>query len=233
MRSAPSEGGTQPIHSLAFRVMRLCRPSLHVDSPINFALDDLDPSATPESPCASAEEYPFANRVELGPATNAFGVNGLMVLPQSFGTIYLGETFSSYISVGNYSDHAVTAVQIKAQLQTERQTRTTLFDNTANHLSILPSNGRHDFIVEHDLKELGQHTLVCSTVYIDSDQERKYLPQYFKFVVANPLSVRTKVRHLMDHTLLEACIENCTRNPLFLSTVRFEPSAAYTVTPIE
>jgi hypothetical protein len=31
-------------------------------------------------------------------------------------------------------------------------------------------------------------------VYTDSDEERKYLPQYFKFSVANPLAVRTKVR---------------------------------------
>lgn len=35
--------------------------------------------------------------------------------------------------------------------------------------------------------------LVCTALYNDGDGERKYLPQFFKFVVANPLSVRTKV----------------------------------------
>lgn len=30
-------------------------------------------------------------------------------------------------------------------------------------------------------------------VYTDADAERKYLPQYFKFMASNPLSVRTKV----------------------------------------
>lgn len=30
-------------------------------------------------------------------------------------------------------------------------------------------------------------------VYTDVDGERKYLPQYFKFLASNPLSVRTKV----------------------------------------
>lgn len=59
------------------------------------------------------------------------------------------------------------------------------------------------------------------------------MPQYFKFTVANPLAVRTKVRHLADSTLLEACIENCTRNPLFLSSVNFESSPAYVVTPVD
>ena len=49
-------------------------------------------------------------------------------------------------------------------------------------------------IVECDLKELGAHTLVCSSAYTDADGERKYLPQYFRFAVTNPLSVRTKAR---------------------------------------
>jgi hypothetical protein len=35
--------------------------------------------------------------------------------------------------------------------------------------------------------------LVCMAVYTDWDGERKYLPQYFKFMASNPLSVRTKV----------------------------------------
>jgi hypothetical protein len=35
--------------------------------------------------------------------------------------------------------------------------------------------------------------LVCTALYNDGDGERKYLPQFFKFVVSNPLSVRTKV----------------------------------------
>lgn len=35
--------------------------------------------------------------------------------------------------------------------------------------------------------------LVCTALYNDGDAERKYLPQFFKFTVSNPLSVRTKV----------------------------------------
>ena len=38
-----------------------------------------------------------------------------------------------------------------------------------------------------------QFRLVCMAVYTDADGERKYLPQYFKFLASNPLSVRTKV----------------------------------------
>lgn len=57
--------------------------------------------------------------------------------------------------------------------------------------------------------------LVCSALYNDADGERKYLPQFFKFVVANPLSVRTKViywSHTYKHfvcRLLESSLQAC------------------------
>ena len=65
---------------------------------------------------------------------------------------------------------------LKAELHTERK-RVVLFDNSASLLPLLPSNGRHDFTVEHDLKEIGAHTLVCSTVYTDADQVHTPSPQ--------------------------------------------------------
>lgn len=134
----------------------------------------------------------FSGRSELHSSMDAFGVTGMLVLPQTFGSIYLGETFCSYISVSNSSGHEVTQVGVKAELQTERQ-RVTLADNTHSPIATLPPGGRYDFIIEHDIKELGAHTLICSAAYVDPEEERKYLPQYFKFLASNPLSVRTKV----------------------------------------
>lgn len=80
----------------------------------------------------------------------------------------------------------------QAELQTERH-KTILYDITSVPLRSLEPGARHDFVVKHDIKELGPHTLVCSTVYTSADGERKYMPQYFKFSASNPLSVRTKV----------------------------------------
>ena len=78
-------------------------------------------------------------------------------------------------------------------------------------------------IVTKDLKELGAHTLVCSATYYDAAGERKYSPQYFKFNVANPLSVRTKVRAApRGRAFLEVCIENSTRYALLLDSARFD-----------
>ena len=83
-------------------------------------------------------------------------------------------------------------LRAQAELQTDRQ-KVVLFDSSATPILSLSPGARHDFIVAHDVKEVGPHTLACSTVYITAAGERKYYPQYFKFASHNPLSVRTKV----------------------------------------
>ncbi|KHN10018.1 UPF0533 protein C5orf44 like [Glycine soja] len=193
-------------HSLAFRVMRLCRPSFNVEPPLRLDPTDLfvgedlfdDPAAKPHSFSSAAahdddSDPNYRNRFLLRHFSDAMGLSGLLVLPQSFGAIYLGETFCSYISINNSSNFEVREVLIKAEIQTERQ-RILLLDTSKSPVETIRAGGRYDFIVEHDVKELGPHTLVCTALYNDGDGERKYLPQFFKFIVANPLSVRTKVR---------------------------------------
>ncbi|KAJ7548624.1 hypothetical protein O6H91_07G019900 [Diphasiastrum complanatum] len=236
-----SAGGSG--HSLAFRVMRLCRPACHVDLPLlvdpmdlSLGQDWIDTGTQsklldmPEhehdhgDPLRSGQEADnWARRFELRDTVDALGLSGLLLLPQTFGSIYLGETFCSYISVGNHTTHLVRDVVIKAELQTERQ-RIILADNSKAPIDSIRAGGRYDFIIEHDIKELGSHTLVCMAVYTDFDGERKYLPQYFKFTTSNPISVRTK-----DITYLEACIENQTKSQLFMDHVRFDPTPPWTV----
>ncbi|KAG6573256.1 Trafficking protein particle complex subunit 13, partial [Cucurbita argyrosperma subsp. sororia] len=231
--------GAQGSHSLAFRVMRLCRPSFQVDPPLLldpadlFAGEDIldDPVAASQLPRLlqaqfsknSHSDLSYTSRFLLHDSSDATGLTGLLVLPQAFGAIYLGETFCSYISVNNSSNFEVRDVIIKAEIQTERQ-RILLLDSSKSPVETIRAGGRYDFIVEHDVKELGAHTLVCTALYNDGDGERKYLPQFFKFMVANPLSVRTKVRVVKDSTFLEACIENHTKSNLFMDQVDFEPS---------
>ena len=65
---------------------------------------------------------------------------------------------------------------LQAELQTERQ-KAVLYDNSSKVLPSLGPGGRHDFIVRHDVKELGSHTLACSVSYTTAEGERKYLPQ--------------------------------------------------------
>ncbi|KAJ3682227.1 hypothetical protein LUZ60_014800 [Juncus effusus] len=234
-------------HSLAFRVMRLSRPSMHADEAVLrlhsadlFAGEDLFSDANPgvppnlldlisdDSGFAEDSEFDFRKRLFIEDPTDAMGLSGLLLLPQAFGAIYLGENFCSYISINNSSSYEVRDVIIKAEIQTEKQ-RIMLLDTTKSPVESIRAGGRYDFIVEHDVKELGAHTLVCTALYNDGDStERKYLPQFFKFVVANPLSVRTKVRTVKESTFLEACIENHTKSNLYMDQVDFEPAPHWT-----
>lgn len=241
----------QTPHSLAFRVMRLCRPSLHVEIPLRFHPCDLlfgedlfDDSVAADhlprllSGCESVtagdsvsdpSDLSYRSRFLLDQSSDSLGVPGLLVLPQSFGAIYLGETFCSYISINNSSNVEVRDVVIKAEIQTEKQ-RILLLDTSKSPVESIRAGGRYDFIVEHDVKELGAHTLVCTAQYSDDDAERKYLPQFFKFIVTNPLSVRTKVRVVKETTFLEACIENNTKSNLYMDQVDFEPAQNWVAT---
>ncbi|OEL26030.1 hypothetical protein BAE44_0012950 [Dichanthelium oligosanthes] len=256
----------QQNHSLAFRVMRLSRPSLQPDPAalLRFdprdvflpedALTGPDPSAAndflqrlfhpPDSAAAVPGDFTFRDRFLLRDPADALALPGLLVLPQSFGfasslpnpdsgvsraalgaaiadfgvlvwvsrAIYLGETFCSYISINNSSSFEARDVVIKAEIQTERQ-RILLLDTSKSPVESIRSGGRYDFIVEHDVKELGAHTyvpfhfhfmLVCTALYNDGDGERKYLPQFFKFSVSNPLSVRTKVTSFPDFVSVQS-----------------------------
>ncbi|KAH9796911.1 trafficking protein particle complex subunit 13 [Citrus sinensis] len=239
---------TPGTHSLAFRVMRLCRPSLHVEPPLRVDPTDLfigedifdDPIAASNLPplissdvtTNKSSDLTYRSRFLLHDSADSIGLSGLLVLPQAFGAIYLGETFCSYISINNSSTLEVRDVVIKAEIQTDKQ-RILLLDTSKSPVESIRAGGRYDFIVEHDVKELGAHTLVCTALYSDGEGERKYLPQFFKFIVSNPLSVRTKVRVVKEITFLEACIENHTKSNLYMDQVEFEPSQNWSATMLK
>ena len=76
MASDRGDGHSAPDSQPTLKVMRLYKPKLHVAMPV--------PSLGAGDPCA---------------------LSNLFILPDSFGNIYLGETFCSYISVLNQFQH--------------------------------------------------------------------------------------------------------------------------------
>lgn len=90
---------TQGPHSLAFRVMRLCKPSFHVDPPLRIDPFDLlagedfsdDPTSASlfrrhvSSADAVDSDLSYRNRFLLNHPTDPIGLSGLLLLPQSFG----------------------------------------------------------------------------------------------------------------------------------------------------
>ena len=235
-RAFPAMAASRPTGSsaLQFRVMRLPRPTLEIESSLlKFAPEDLLGACVPVDALPRPSSEAFERRLDVFAAEDASGVSGTLVLPQSFGVVHLGETFASYVSVSNSSDRVARDVAIKVVLQTNRR-RVALFDCAAAPLPAIQPGSSYDFIVEHDLKELGAHTLACTVEYAEDvpagvPVDRRRHPQHFKFDVANPVAVRTKTRPGRDGaTFLEACVENATKQTLLLSAATFEPAPRFT-----
>ena len=58
-------------------------------------------------------EGELLEEIRTGDPAGCMGLSCLLVLPQEFGAIYLGETFCCYVSVGNHSSYEVRDVVIK------------------------------------------------------------------------------------------------------------------------
>ncbi|KAJ3036052.1 hypothetical protein HDV00_003099 [Rhizophlyctis rosea] len=257
--------GDSAQHLLSLKVMRLSRPAFVLANPLpyepspgllgeealaNIAADEVTELRTPIG------ELIYPDQTNIDPSSppalrlGEFGLSNFLALPSSFGNIYLGETFSSYLCINNESGAAVQEVGIKCELQTSSQ-RFTLADTLATlssptfsnlpagtltpprspatpaRVSLLPTQSA-EFMVHHEIKELGIHILVCSVHYTTPERERKFFRKFYKFQVLNPLAVKTKVNTLQDgRVLLEAQVQNVAGTPMFLERMRFEASPLF------
>uniref|UniRef100_A0A672IM66 Uncharacterized protein n=1 Tax=Salarias fasciatus TaxID=181472 RepID=A0A672IM66_SALFA len=140
----------------------------------------------------------------------------MLTLPQNFGNIFLGETFSSYISVHNDSSQVVKDILVKADLQTSSQRLNLSASNSA--VAELKPECCIDDVIHHEVKEIGTHILVCAVSYTTQYGEKLYFRKFFKFQT--------------DEVFLEAQIQNITTSPMFMEKVSLEPSMMYNVTEL-
>ena len=99
-------------HCLALKVMRLTRPSLGQSTVIQTSALDIG---------SEVLDQHQSSDVNTGPGLTSLPPGCLLVLPQSFGNIYLGETFTSYVCVHNDSTEVCSSVVLRADLQTATQ----------------------------------------------------------------------------------------------------------------
>lgn len=176
-------------HLLALKVMRLTRPTLA--SPVVVTCDSMDlPGNTLnnelKSDCTALQ------------GMETLAVGQFMVLPQSFGNIYLGEIFSSYLSVHNGSNQLVKNVTVKADLQTSTQI-ISLSGNSGGMKGLAPDS-TVDEVIHHEVKEIGTHILVCEVTYTptSSGATPQSFRKYYKLQVVKPLDVKTKFYNAED-----------------------------------
>ncbi|CAO1425453.1 unnamed protein product [Diamesa serratosioi] len=205
-------------HILALKVMRLTRPTLNV-----------------YSNNVSSEKSDMLQGIlqEKVNPDNLISNNQFLQLPQSFGNIYLGETFSSYICVHNCTTHSVNSVSVKCDLQSNNN-RVSL----AIHLNkptplTLNKEETLDDVIHYEVKEIGTHILVCEVNYVSPAGLPMSFRKFFKFQVLKPLDVKTKFYNAeTDEVFLEAQIQNITASSICLEKVELESSESYTVTSL-
>ena len=176
-------------------------------------------------------------------------------MPQSFGNIYLGETFSSYICVHNCTTHPVNAVSVKCDLQSNNSRVSIPIHAKKTIPTSLDNNETLDDVIHYEVKEIGTHILVCEVNYVSPAGLPLSFRKFFKFQVLKPLDVTTKFYNSeTDEVFLEATvrwfpilhsrswvnlsnlinfqIQNITAGPICLERVELEASEQYTMTSL-
>lgn len=129
-------------------VMRLTRPKL-----VNPTVITSEPKDLPNTLFTQLLE----KDVSAVRGAETIGAGQFMLLPQSFGNIYLGETFSSYICVHNCTPYPVQNVVVKVDLQSDKM-KISLPIHAARQSPItLQPNETLDDIIHHEVKEIGVH----------------------------------------------------------------------------
>ncbi|XP_031847056.1 trafficking protein particle complex subunit 13 isoform X2 [Nomia melanderi] len=211
-------------HLLALKVMRLTRPTLA--SPVVVTCDSTDlPGNTLNNE--------LKNDCTALQGMETLTVGQFMVLPQSFGNIYLGEIFSSYLCVHNGSKQLVKNVTVKANLQTNTQIIS--LSGNSGEMKDLPPDSTVDEVIHHEVKEIGTHILVCEVTYAPTNigATSQSFRKYYRLEVVKPLDVKTKFYNAeSDEVYLEAQIQNLTAGPICLEKVSLESSHLFSVTTL-
>ncbi|EYC08020.1 hypothetical protein Y032_0068g254 [Ancylostoma ceylanicum] len=163
---------------LSLKVIRLSRPKRSEGSPLQ--VDPVDPSRFSQLINAA---------LASGEKRYDTPIGEYLIAPLMFENIYLGETFTFYMNVVNESDQKVTDVSVKCELQTNSQ-RVNLTSSVQD--VILEPSQSSGQIITHEVKEIGQHILICSVNYKTSSDEKMYFRKFFKFPVGKPIDVKTK-----------------------------------------
>lgn len=205
-------------HLVALKVMRLTKPAL----------------VSPKIVTCDSKDLPgnILNNYLKDDATSVTQMETLaagqfLLLPQSFGNIYLGETFSCYVCVHNEINKPVHSVTIKADLQTNSQR---ILLTTQQSPVMLDVDETLSEVIHHEVKDLGTHILVCEVTYMSNYSTLASFRKFFKFEVMKPLDVKTKFYNAeSDDVYLEAQVQNITSGPIILEQVSLESSQQFSV----
>lgn len=204
---------------LSLRVMRLARPKLNEN--VTVPIDPCDDISNELH--KSLKEITGEDNLELP-------IGSYLLVPQTFDSIYLGETFTCYVCISN--DSVQTCVEVSSKVQLQTKTQKILLNSKLNDLNAeLPSKKQIGQVISYEVKETGQHILVCEVNYKTQNGERMYFRKHFKYLVNKPIDVKTRFYNAEDNlnndVYLEAQVQNTCCNPIVLEKVVLDPSEFY------
>ncbi|KAF8803619.1 DUF974-domain-containing protein [Phlegmacium glaucopus] len=240
----------QQAHLLSLKVMRVSRPEL---SSAWQPFYSSSPSFSAHSSTAVSSlqgSTPLLGHPKtLRDLTHA---SELLTLPSSFGSIQLGETFSSCLCINNEKQIEIEVVQFKVEMQTVTA-KAILHEMDGSGNNLAPGDTL-EHIVHHEIKELGQHVLACTVTYRlppnsrsiqgasedTNDPSLQTFRKFYKFAVTNPLSVKTKVHSPKSSSallstverekiFLEVHIQNLTQDAICFERMRLECTDGWAV----
>ena len=135
------------------KVMRLLKPSLYPNMPCYTECDHFSDNF---SKLLLDQAFNNQHRANINSLSDC-SLTDFLVIPQIFGNLYIGETFTSYICLHNHSPFKVNSLSIKVELQTSSQKIVLPFKSNIDYVDAFESDQKFDGIVEHDVKELGNH----------------------------------------------------------------------------
>lgn len=219
--SMPIMDPLKTIEPLAVRVMRLSKPALYQNIPI-YA----------EEECSSSSAAFLVGQSRDPAICVDHSISSqFLILPYSFGNVFLGEVFSAIVSLHNQSDLNLRDVVLKTDIQTASQRIPLSSSNDPNEQAPfeLKPDQSVSRVLHHEVKELGNHSLVCTVSCVDHNGEKHNLKKVFKLPVSKPIDLKTRFipgpKH--DEYYIVADIQNQTPLILNMITVEFEPSPAY------
>ena len=171
------------------------------------------------------------------PNAGSLGPNSMLgpaaTLPDTFGTIHIGETFTAYLGVVNADPSLpIRNLSLSAQLQTPSR-RWPLpsgldggggegSDGAGGALTVAPGSGV-DTIVSRPIDEVGQHILRVEVSY-GAGPTARTLRKFYRFGVASPLHIRElTARAGDDRCFVSIAVENAGADGITLSGAEFYP----------
>lgn len=180
-----------------------------------------------------------------------------LTLPQAFGSVYVGETFSCTLSANNDLDPEAEKMVMSIKIAAEMQTPSVKIP-----LDLLPSDAENSPTLVHpgeplkktvrfEVREEGNHILAVTLSYSEtttsSDNARssgrvRSFRKLYQFITQPCLSVRTKVSEISLSSsaaeklksstplrfALEAQLENMADGPITLEKVALTPKSPFT-----